>query len=105
MNGKMRITADRQLYRRHIELRAGIETEPGKVQAACDLVFGPVQEGALVEPFMTLTPDAAQQLMDELWQCGLRPSEGEGSAGQAAAMQRHLDDMRTLTFHALKVGK
>jgi len=41
--------------------------------------------------------------MDELWQCGLRPSEGSGSAGSLAATERHLADMRKLAFHALKV--
>lgn len=38
----------------------------------------------------------AQKLMDDLWDCGLRPSEGSGSAGQLAATQRHLEDMRKL---------
>jgi hypothetical protein len=40
----------------------------------------------------------AQMLMDELWQCGLRPSEGSGSAGAMAATQEHLKDMRRLVF-------
>ncbi len=44
---------------------------------------------------------AAQALMDSLWQCGLRPSEGTGSAGAMAATQRHLEDMRQLVAHAL----
>ncbi len=41
---------------------------------------------------------AAQQLMDDLWQCGIRPSEGSGSAGALAATERHLADMRKLVF-------
>lgn len=32
----------------------------------------------------------AQLLMDDLWRCGIRPSEGAGSAGHAAATERHL---------------
>lgn len=54
--------------------------------------------GILDEPFMTLEIDAAQQLMDSLWDCGLRPSEGSGSAGALAATQKHLEDMRKLVF-------
>lgn len=38
----------------------------------------------------------AQQLMDELWRIGLRPTEGSGSAGSLAATQEHLKDMRAL---------
>jgi hypothetical protein len=49
-------------------------------------------------PLLSLEQEEAQQLMDELWHCGLRPSEGSGSAGCLAATQRHLEDMRTLVF-------
>ncbi len=50
------------------------------------------------QPTVSLTPTAAQQLIDDLWDCGLRPSEGSGSAGQLAATERHLKDMRTIVF-------
>lgn len=40
----------------------------------------------------------AQFLMDRLWECGLRPTEGSGSAGSLAATQKHLEDMRALVF-------
>lgn len=54
-------------------------------------------------PALSLSQSDAQQLMDELWHCGLRPSEGSGSAGSLAATERHLADMRTMAFHALQV--
>jgi hypothetical protein len=58
-----------------------------------------MEEGAYVaEPTLRLTQTAAQALMDNLWQCGLRPSEGSGSAGALAATQKHLEDMRKLVF-------
>lgn len=47
-------------------------------------------------PTVQLEKHAAQKLMDDLWDCGLRPSEGSGSAGQLAAVERHLEDMRKL---------
>lgn len=47
-------------------------------------------------PPLSLKMPAAQKLMDDLWDCGLRPSEGSGSAGQLAAVQKHLEDMRKL---------
>ena len=49
-------------------------------------------------PVFDLRKDEAQQLMDELWRAGLRPSEGTGSAGSLAATERHLADMRALVF-------
>ena len=56
-------------------------------------------------PPVTLEPDAAQKLMDDLWDCGLRPSEGSGSAGQLAAVQKHLEDFRTMLFKKMGVEK
>lgn len=54
-------------------------------------------------PTLSLAPDEAQQLMDELWHCGLRPSEGTGSAGALAAVQAHLADTRKLVAKAFGV--
>ncbi len=47
-------------------------------------------------PFLSLTTDSAQRLMDALWDVGLRPTEGTGSAGSLAATQAHLSDMRSI---------
>lgn len=49
-------------------------------------------------PFLILTPTDAQQIMDSLWDCGVRPSEGSGSAGALLATQNHLKDMQQLVF-------
>lgn len=59
---------------------------------------GPENEGVCASPAFSLGRDEAQQFMDQLWEVGLRPSEGSGSAGALAATQRHLDDMRALVF-------
>lgn len=56
----------------------------------------------LEEPTMVLEISAAQGLMDELWRCGLRPSEGSGSAGSLAATERHLKDMQTVAMGLLR---
>lgn len=50
------------------------------------------------QPTFSLESDKAQFLMDELWHCGLRPTEGSGSAGSLAATEKHLQDMRALVF-------
>jgi len=55
------------------------------------------------QPALTLSKESAQSFMDELWNVGIRPSEGTGSAGQLAATQKHLDDMRRLVFEEPKV--
>jgi hypothetical protein len=54
------------------------------------------EDGQQSHPSFSLGMDDAQALMDGLWQCGLRPTEGTGSAGALAATQKHLEDMREL---------
>jgi len=73
--------------------------------AKCDGAYGrpltmdtPVNKGISVEPTFSLSMEAAQILMDDLWNAGLRPTEGTGSAGALAATQRHLNDMRAIVF-------
>lgn len=57
---------------------------------------------ARVAPTLSLTNEQAQQLMDQLWICGLRPTEGTGSAGSLAATERHLEDMRKVSTGLLR---
>ncbi len=55
------------------------------------------------DPVFSMDQNAAQKFMDELWVAGLRPSEGSGSAGAMAAVERHLADMQKITFNRLKI--
>lgn len=71
------------------------------------LTFVPIVDGERMEPTFEMRREDAQELMDELWHAGFRPTEGSGSAGSLAATQRHLEDMRTLVFDKrenVKVG-
>lgn len=56
------------------------------------------------DPTLRLDDTAAQMLMDQLWNCGLRPTEGSGSAGALAATQKHLEDMRQIAFNMLDIN-
>ena len=51
-----------------------------------------VPEGQMIDYSndIVLRPEQAQELMDSLWQCGLRPVQGSGSAGSLAATEAHL---------------
>ena len=75
----------------------------GKVGIVTNMVVHVMEvDGAAAEPSLTLRRNDAQQLMDELWHCGLRPSEGSGSAGSLAATERHLKDMQSVAFGLLR---
>lgn len=94
-------------YGRGIEMRLCTIDEGGAVTGeAAPPEFKKVEDGATwAEPFTTLSMDAAQNLMDELWFLGFRPERGEMSVGQVAATEKHLQDMRSIVFEKLKVKK
>lgn len=58
-----------------------------------------------LQPFLEIEMHEAQGLMDSLWDCGLRPSEGAGSAGAFKALQNHLTDLKEILFHVMKISK
>lgn len=89
--------ATRAPWNASIELHMAVRAE-GVLSVAQPVVMKAADEAQLHAPFMRLDFTAAQLLMDELWHCGLRPTEGSGSAGSLAATERHLQDMRKLVF-------
>ena len=67
------------------------------------LTFEEISKRAFIdEPTISLDmqpiENTAQVLMDDLWSCGIRPTEGAGSAGSLKATEYHLEDMRKLVF-------
>jgi hypothetical protein len=66
--------------------------------------FETLPEGEASHPIAAMNDEEAQCLMDSLWDCGIRPTAGQGSAEQLAATERHLEDMRTIAFSTVKGG-
>ena len=88
----------RVVWTNSIEISIGVRAENGRMAIADPLTFRATDAGQIARPALTLRPQEAQTLIDELWNAGLRPSEGAGSAGAMAAVQAHLQDMRRLVF-------
>ena len=65
----------------------------------------PVPAGHPIEPAFRLAHEEAQELADSLWDSGIRPTQSKAGAGQAEAVQKHLEDMRVLAFHTLDIPK
>lgn len=102
-NEPIEIRAKLASWSRSIDLAGFTTTVSGRTAVALPITFEARDNGLNLEPMCRLTPEAAQRLMDDLWTCGLRPTEGAGSAGSLAATERHLADMRTLVSKALDV--
>lgn len=96
-----RVVVSRDPWERQVAIRYGVLRE-GEWWVAQPIELKPLQPGLTAEPTLTLSGDAAQRLMDELWNIGIRPTEGTGSAGSLAATERHLADMRRIALEALE---
>lgn len=66
--------------------------------------INPEEEIQLIDPAVSINTTQAQVLMDSLWDCGIRPSEGTGSAGQLAATEKHLKHVTDILDKALPVA-
>lgn len=106
MNGDIKpleIMAKREDWNNGISLYGRQIIEGVRQSIVQPLEMKPQDEGSYSPPFLQLKIQSAQNLMDELWQCGLRPSEGTGSAGSLRATEKHLADMRSIAFKGLKI--
>lgn len=90
--------AFKEHYHHGITIFVEEKTEQG-YHLALPIVLKKCEPDKMYEPLvptLQLSMASGQKLIDDLWDCGLRPSEGSGSAGQLAATQRHLEDCRKL---------
>lgn len=63
----------------------------------------PEDVGVERAPLLELEPEAAQNLMDQLYQAGLRPSDTPNTASALAATEHHLNDMRKMVSKLCEV--
>ena len=94
-------------YGRGVDLRLVSLKPSGDIDGeAMPAIFKKIEEGQIwSEPFQTIHRDTAQNLIDELWALGYRPEAGQLSVGQMAATEKHLQDMRQIVFHRMKIKK
>ena len=68
---------------------------------AVKIEYGTLDDGVEQPVPLSIGRTEAQVLMDDLWHCGYRPTEGTGSAGSLMATEKHLADMRKIAFKQL----
>lgn len=74
---------------------------------AKSIEWEPVKEAVAVSApdcvTFRLEPTAAQVLMDDLWQCGVRPTEGHYTTGQVNAQDKHIQHLHEVTTRLLGI--
>jgi len=76
----------------------------GRHEMTVDKVeFKETTAGASIPSFLTLSAHEVQILMDSLWEAGARPSTAVADIAHEKATEKHLNDMRAIAFHGLKM--
>lgn len=70
----------------------------GRIRIATEIVFQEIDatQAITINETIAVSYQTAQEIIDSLWDCGLRPSEGSGSAGALKATENHLKDSQTI---------
>ena len=64
----------------------------------------PEEEGLAREPSLKMSPASANELMNRLWEAGFRPDpKFRDESGAMDAKNSHIDDLRAIAFHVLKI--
>lgn len=99
------IVAERSIARNRTGIFIGeLDHDQNRISTG-KLIFEPEEPGIAAPPTLSFAyrdDIRLQQFMDSLWACGIRPTE-IGTAGQLAATQYHLADMRKIAMKFLKV--
>lgn len=108
---KLEFQANKNIMKKRIEVQMVLQmpatsTHPlGGCAVVDPLVMRTVEPGdTLGDPFLSISYEAAEALMNELWSCGIRPTD-VGSPGELGATKAHLADMRKIVFEVLDLKK
>lgn len=106
MSEQIKIRAQAAPWRRGIELylARSRRNAQGKIEVVTGMTFEEIEDAGITVPYdqvVSILNDDAQELMDDLWHTGLRPTEGSGSAGSLLATEKHLKDMREINTKLL----
>jgi len=95
---KLQIRASVPRFQKHIDIDIFSNTH-----VAVNMEMKEIHDHEYHEPVMRISKTMAQVLMDDLWNTGIRPTEGMGSAGSFAAQEKHLNDMRKIASSQLEI--
>ncbi len=95
---------EQSIYRDTVDFLVLQEREFGQtVGQPTDIMMVDREPAQLCQPTLQIHPEEAQQIINELWRIGFRPKDGTGAVAHTESLQSHLDDLRKIAFHVLKI--
>lgn len=102
----MRFLAKREPWGNRVSF-AIFERKNDRLYVADPIVVRERDANEIIQPCFSIDSmdePSLRGLMDELWSCGIRPTDYT-SNDKASAMSRHLEDMRAITFSRLQIER
>lgn len=103
---RIEVYAENRNYGRRVALTLlGHERRDGldPTHIVAPVQFVPIEDpGAIYESTVEIDSRDAQQLMDALWSCGIRPTARFASDDALPALRAHLADMQRIAMGQLK---
>lgn len=95
--GKFSIYVERKDFGRSCAISVAQEFDGNKIGVMKPIEFEVMDRDVAFnrDPFLYMPDNFGQQLIDELYRAGYRPSQS-GAAGEIHAIRYHLEDMRSL---------
>jgi hypothetical protein len=61
----------------------------------------PLDDSRFIQPAFTITKESAEQLMEDLWNAGIRPAATKPQGETIAALKDHLEDSKAVAHQLL----
>lgn len=93
-------------YDTEFEALIGIRNSLTRTLAVAEPIVFKEQDPARTVPYrsiLQLTSQSVQELMNDLWAMGIRPTEMKHTSETIDAMKSHIDDFRKIVFSTLNV--
>lgn len=105
VNGTVRAYVQRDWRGGHRLVLVQDGPERGKIQILSGFTWEEAQEGAMFNPQsgVGMADRMIQQIVDDAWSAGFRPSGFSDIKNETAALRDHLGDMKRIAFHQLKI--
>jgi len=102
LNYDDRVRAKASPWSGGVEIAAFGHLNNGDTRVAT-VVWETISDTAEMKTLLTIRTEQAQVLMDDLWNAGIRPTDGAGSAGAMRAAEHHIADLRQVAFKVLGI--
>jgi hypothetical protein len=82
-----------------------LDRRPGQVEVVTGFEFKTMPEGHMFTGDEGIPDDGnlLQAVVDAAWEAGVRPTGYSDIKNETAALREHMNDLRTVAFHALKI--